>query len=63
MFTKLFRFFQKKSQELARSKIYRATYVELNRLTDKELNDIGINRGDIVRIAYNHAKEKEDVLV
>ena len=63
MLTKLLRFFQKKSQELARSKIYRATYIELNRLTDKELNDIGINRGDIMRIAYNHSKGKEDVLV
>lgn len=26
---------------------------ELNQLTDRELRDIGINRGDIARIVYN----------
>ena len=31
----------------------RQTYKELSALSDKELNDIGINRGDIQRIAYN----------
>lgn len=28
------------------------TYKELSALTDKELNDIGINRGDIHNIAF-----------
>jgi uncharacterized protein YjiS (DUF1127 family) len=30
----------------------RQTYKELSALSDKELNDIGINRGDIYRIAF-----------
>ena len=30
----------------------RQTYKELSALSDKELNDIGINRGDIYNIAY-----------
>ena len=33
----------------------RKTYQELSALTDKELNDIGINRGDIHRISYEKA--------
>jgi len=32
-------------------RVYRATRNELNSLTDRELNDIGIGRGDIERIA------------
>lgn len=30
---------------------YRATCTELNRLTSRELNDLGINRGDIPFVA------------
>lgn len=30
---------------------YRETISELSRMTDRELQDIGINRGDIHRIA------------
>lgn len=30
----------------------RVTKSALNRLTDRELDDIGLNRGDIERIAY-----------
>ncbi|TCD12363.1 DUF1127 domain-containing protein [Oricola cellulosilytica] len=30
---------------------YRATYNELTRLSSRELNDLGINRGDIPFIA------------
>ncbi len=30
---------------------YRETYNELSRLTARELNDLGINRGDIGQIA------------
>jgi uncharacterized protein YjiS (DUF1127 family) len=30
---------------------------ELSRLTDRELNDIGINRGDIRRIAYGNLEK------
>lgn len=32
---------------MKRNKIYRQTYNELNSLSNRELNDIGINRGDI----------------
>jgi len=32
-------------------KIERNTYIDLARLSDHELNDIGIYRGDIARIA------------
>lgn len=32
----------------------RVTRRELNRLTDRELNDIGLTRGDIERIARAH---------
>jgi len=32
-------------------KVYRQTYNELNKLSEKELNDIGINRGMIHSIA------------
>jgi uncharacterized protein YjiS (DUF1127 family) len=32
-------------------KIERNTYLDLSKLSDRELNDIGIYRGDIARIA------------
>lgn len=34
-----------------KNKAFHQTVKELRALTDKELNDIGINRGDIVSIA------------
>lgn len=34
---------------------YRETYSELMRLTSRELNDLGINRGDITQIAKQTA--------
>jgi len=34
---------------------YRETYSELMRLTSRELNDLGINRGDITQIAKQSA--------
>jgi len=36
---------------LKKSAAYKKTYNELNRLTDRELHDIGIFRCDIPRIA------------
>ncbi|MFB2553671.1 DUF1127 domain-containing protein [Ensifer soli] len=30
---------------------YRQTCVELNRMSDRELNDLGIGRGDIPQVA------------
>ena len=38
-------------QKLRDRQTYRNTYNELSSLTDYELNDIGINRGDIKRVA------------
>ena len=34
-----------------KNKVFHQTVKELRTLTDKELNDIGINRGDIISIA------------
>ncbi len=35
---------------------YQRTVRELNALDSRSLNDLGINRGDIVRIARDHAR-------
>ena len=40
-------------QKLRDRQTYRNTYNELSSLTDYELNDIGINRGDIKRVAMS----------
>lgn len=39
----------------ARAREYSKTYSELQRLSDRELNDIGIRRCDIADIAREHA--------
>lgn len=39
----------------ARNRVYRRTEKELSSLTNRELADIGISRGDISRIARQHA--------
>jgi uncharacterized protein YjiS (DUF1127 family) len=41
------------------AKLAKATIKELSELTDKELNDIGIARGDIYYIAHNLKEIKE----
>ncbi len=38
-------------QKLRRNNAYRNTYNQLSRLTDRELADIGITRGDIKRVS------------
>ena len=38
-------------QRLRRNNAYRNTYNQLSRLTDRELADIGIARGDIKRVS------------
>tara|TARA_B100001115_G_C15805342_1_gene398672 strand:- start:1140 stop:1343 length:204 start_codon:yes stop_codon:yes gene_type:complete len=38
-------------QKLRKSQSYRNTFNELSRLTDRELADIGIARGDIKNVA------------
>ena len=44
-------FFKKVINEYHQAKAIKATENELRKLTDKELNDIGISRGDIYAIA------------
>ena len=38
-------------QKLRNRQSYRNTFNELSKLNDRELNDIGIGRGDIKRVA------------
>lgn len=40
-------------QERAAKKLAKQTIKELSKLTDKELNDIGLSRGDIWYVAHN----------
>ena len=42
---------------LARRKVYRQTVNELSALSDRELADLGLNRSEIRRIAYQAAYE------
>jgi uncharacterized protein YjiS (DUF1127 family) len=49
LLTNLIRFLQ-------RWRRYNRSLRELSHLTDRELTDIGINRGDIPRVAWNAAQ-------
>ena len=40
----------------ARHREFRAVYAKLARLPERELRDMGIDRGDITRIAYQEAE-------
>ncbi|MBS9718912.1 DUF1127 domain-containing protein [Pseudohalocynthiibacter aestuariivivens] len=42
-------------QALAGRKVYRATYFELSKLTDRDLRDLGIPRSNIKRLAMEAA--------
>nr|WP_084513959.1 DUF1127 domain-containing protein [Salipiger mucosus] len=42
---------------VSQRRAYRRTARELSSLTDRELNDIGVNRGDIARIADQAATD------
>jgi len=44
--------FKKLISKLQENQMRRAAYWQLHNLTNKELNDIGLCRGDIRRIAY-----------
>ena len=44
-------FFERLGQKLSERKTRRETFNTLHKLTDRELNDIGISRGDIRAIA------------
>ena len=47
--------FSKFRKFMKRNKIYRQTYDDLNCLSNRELSDIGINRGDIPFISKSMA--------
>jgi uncharacterized protein YjiS (DUF1127 family) len=51
-------FFKKLINDYHVAKAIKATEKELRKLSDKELNDIGINRGDIYAIARQDAEMK-----
>ena len=42
----------------ARHREFRAVLAKLARYTDRELHDMGIDRGDITRIAYDEAEQR-----
>ncbi|NBB98618.1 MAG: DUF1127 domain-containing protein [Alphaproteobacteria bacterium] len=45
------------SDAVARRRVYNRTYAELNNLTTRELDDLGISRSMISRLAYEAAFE------
>ena len=45
-------------QKLRNRQSYRSTFNELSQLNDRELNDIGIGRGDIKRVAMGDPEYK-----
>ena len=56
-------FFKKVIDNYQQAKAIRETENELHKLTDAELNDIGISRGDIYSIARQDADMKRSHLV
>ena len=42
----------------AQHREFRAVFAELARLSDRELRDMGIDRGDTTRIAYQEAEQR-----
>jgi uncharacterized protein YjiS (DUF1127 family) len=42
----------------AQHREFRTVFARLARLTERELRDMGIDRGDITRIAYQEAKRR-----
>lgn len=62
---KLANWFKRLAQKLEHDRQVRATIKELSRLTDKELKDIGLARGDIWAVAnhdtsYNRSHVEEN---
>ena len=56
-------FFKKLINDYQTAKAIRETENELRKLTDKELNDIGISRGDIYAISRQDADLKRSELI
>ena len=57
-FYKIASWLEEKAKEAKRQRLINRTIKELNTLTDKELRDIGISRGDIWDIANSSYKER-----
>ncbi|MBN2758994.1 MAG: DUF1127 domain-containing protein [Rhodobacteraceae bacterium] len=51
-------FFSRLADAFARRRVYNKTYAELNALSTRELDDLGISRSMISRLAYEAAFEK-----
>ncbi len=49
--------FARLSDSLHRRRVYKRTYVELSQLSTRELDDLGISRSMISRLAYEAAYE------
>ena len=56
-------FFKKLINDYQKAKAIKETENELRKLTDKELNDIGISRGDIYLIARQDIEMKQSHLI
>ena len=56
---KVVMFFERRAAATSRWKQQRDTFKTLQKLTDRELNDIGISRGDIRSIANDTWEENE----
>jgi uncharacterized protein YjiS (DUF1127 family) len=56
---KVVMFFENRSAAIAKWKQQRETFKTLHKLTDRELNDIGISRGDIRSIANDTWEENQ----
>jgi len=56
-------FFKKLINDYQAAKAIKQTENELRKLTDKELNDIGISRGDIYAIARQDADMRRSHLI
>ena len=48
-------FFARLMENAARYRVYRTTLDELSSLSERELNDLGISRGEVRGIAYKAA--------
>ena len=59
---KLAGWFKRLAQKLEHNRQIRATIKELSKLTDRELNDIGIARGDIWAVANHDTSFKRSVV-
>jgi len=53
--------FKRRSAKLAQARRARSTIKELSKLSDRELNDIGIARGDIWAVAHEDPSYKRFV--